>query len=64
MSTAPFNEDGLLSAHSIVPDQHHNLFFSGREGEEEKEQGCTDIIEVSGQLIVAVAAKLLVNACT
>jgi hypothetical protein len=39
-------------------------FFSGREGGEEKEQGRADSVEVSDQLIVAVAAKLLVKACT
>ena len=39
-------------------------FFSGREGGEEKEQGRADSVEVSDQLIVAVAAKLLVKART
>ena len=39
-------------------------FFPGREGGEEKEQGRADSVGVSDQLIVAVAAKLLVKART
>ena len=61
MLTMPFNEDGLLSAHSVVLDQHQNLFL--REGSgEEKEKGHTESIKVSDQLIIDVAVKLLVKA--
>ena len=56
-------KSAFLSAHSVVTYQHQNV-FSGREGGEEKEQGRANSVEVSGQLIVAVAAKLLVRTPT
>ena len=60
MSTTQFNEDGLLSVHSVVPDQHQEHFL--REGGwGRKRQGHADNIKASDQLVVSVAAKPLVK---
>ena len=48
----------------VLSQTNTKTFFSGREGGEEKEQGRADSVEVSDQLIVAVAAKLLVKTRT